>query len=116
MDEAASSDLVRIKTPWVLDSIDWNDKLIRKAVVWLCQQVKKPVLKLTNHDYMEHGMGDIITEYGSAYQVNIKVFNDLQHTITGWPGGKTKTDDSHRPEIAEQAQNRVLNFSTHPYD
>ncbi len=88
LDEAASSELVRIKTPWTLDSIDWNDTLIRKAVVWLCQTLKKPVLKLTNHDYMEHGMGDIITEYGSAYQVNIKVFNYLQHTITGWPGGK----------------------------
>ncbi len=72
LDDASSSALTRIKTPWLLESIDWSDTLIRKAVVWLCQTVKKPILKLTNHDYMEHGMGDIITEYGSAYQVNIK--------------------------------------------
>ena len=116
LDEAASSELVRIKTPWVLDSIDWNDRLIRKAVVWLCQQVKKPVLKLTNHDYMEHGMGDIITEHGSAYQVNIKVFNDLQHTITGWPGGKPKADDSHRPERANPFPKKAIIFSPHPDD
>ena len=116
LDEAASSELVRIKTPWILDSIDWNDKLIRKAVVWLCQKIKKPVLKLTNHDYMEHGMGDIITEFGSAYQVNIKVFNDLQHTITGWPGGKPNADDSHRPERAKPFPKRAIIFSPHPDD
>jgi glucosamine-6-phosphate deaminase len=116
LDEAASSELVRIKTPWVLDSIDWNETLIRKAVVWLCQTIKKPVLKLTNHDYMEHGMGDIITEFGSAYQVNIKVFNFLQHTITGWPGGKPNADDTHRPERATPFPKRVVIFSPHPDD
>jgi glucosamine-6-phosphate deaminase len=116
LDEAASSELVRIKTPWILDSIEWNDTLIRKAVVWLCQTLKKPVLKLTNHDYMEHGMGDIITEYGSAYQVNIKVFNYLQHTITGWPGGKPNADDTYRPERATPFPKRVIIFSPHPDD
>ncbi len=116
LDEAASSELVRIKTPWVLDSIDWTDKLIRKSVVWLCQKVKKPVLKLTNHDYMEHGMGDIITEYGSAYKVNIKVFNYLQHTITGWPGGKPNADDSNRPERAKPFPKKAIIFSPHPDD
>lgn len=116
LDEAASSELVRIKTPWLLDSVEWSDKLIRKAVVWLCQEVTKPVLKLTNHDYMEHGMGDIITEYGSAYKVNIKVFNDLQHTITGWPGGKPNADDSHRPEREKPFPKRVVIFSPHPDD
>ena len=116
LDEAASSELVRIKTPWLLDSVEWDDRLIRKAVVWLCQKVKKPVLKLTNHDYMENGMSDIITEHGSAYQVNIKVFNDLQHTITGWPGGKPNADDSHRPERAKPFPKRVIIFSPHPDD
>jgi glucosamine-6-phosphate deaminase len=116
LDDAASSELVRIKTPWTLVSIDWNETLIRKAVVWLCQTVKKPVLKLTNHDYMEHGMGDIITEFGSAYQVNIKVFNYLQHTITGWPGGKPNADDAHRPERAAPFPKRAIIFSPHPDD
>jgi len=116
LDDAASSELVRIKTPWTLDSVDWNDTLIRKAVVWLCQQVNKPVLKLTNHDYMEHGMGDVITEFGSAYQVNIKVFNYLQQTITGWPGGKPNADDAHRPERAKPFPKRAVIFSPHPDD
>lgn len=116
LDDAASSELTRIKTPWVLDSVEWNDRLIRKAVVWLCQKVQKPVLKLTNNDYMEHGMGDIVTEYGSAYKVNIKVFNDLQHTITGWPGGKPNADDTNRPERAKPFPKRVVLFSPHPDD
>lgn len=116
LDEAASSKLTRIKTPWLIDSVDWNDTLIQKAVVWLGLHLQKPVLKLTNLDYMEHGMGDIITEYGSAYQVNIKIFNALQHTITGWPGGKPNADDSHRPERAKPFPKRVIIFSPHPDD
>src|SRR5690606_8795696 len=96
LDEAAASELVRVTTPWLLESIEWTPKLIRKAVVWLCQTISKPVLKLTNNDYMEHGMADIITEFGSAYQVNIRIFNELQHTITGWPGGKPNADDTYR--------------------
>lgn len=116
LDGAAASELVRFKTPWLLDSIGWNDRMIRKAVVWLCQQVNKPVLKLTNNDYMEHGMADVVTEYGSAYQVNIKVFNELQHTITGWPGGKPNADDTHRPERAAPFPKRAVLFSPHPDD
>jgi glucosamine-6-phosphate deaminase len=116
LDDAASSELARKKTPWILDSITWDEKLIRKAVVWLCQKIDKPVLKLTNLDYMEHGMGDIITEFGSAYKVNIKVFNYLQHTITGWPGGKPNADDSNRPERATPFTKRAIIFSPHPDD
>jgi glucosamine-6-phosphate deaminase len=116
VDEASASELRRIKTPWLLDTVEWNETLIRKAVVWLCLKINKPILKLTNIDYMEHGMGDIITEYGSAYQVNIKVFNELQHTITGWPGGKPKADDSHRPERAKPFPKRAVIFSPHPDD
>jgi glucosamine-6-phosphate deaminase len=116
LDDASSSNLTSIKTPWLIDSCEWNNTLIRKAVVWLCQYLKKPILKLTNHDYAEHGMGDIITEFGSAYQVNIKVFNHLQHTITGWPGGKPDADDSHRPERAKPFPKKAIIFSPHPDD
>jgi glucosamine-6-phosphate deaminase len=117
LDDSASSQLMRVKTPWLLDSVeDWNDRMIRKAVVWLCQRLKKPILKLTNNDYAENGMGDIVTEFGSAYQANIKVFNELQHTITGWPGGKPKADDSNRPERAKPFPKRVIIFSPHPDD
>ncbi len=116
LDDAASSELVRRKTPWILETIDWNDTLIRKAVVWLSFKLKKPVLKLTNNDYMEHGMSDVITEFGSAYKVNIKVFNHLQQTITGWPGGKPNADDSRRPERAQPFPKRAIIFSPHPDD
>ena len=117
LDEAASSELTKVKTPWLLDSLEhWNDKQIRKAVVWLCQKLGKPILKLTNNDYSEHGMGDIVTSFGSAYQVNIRIFNELQHTITGWPGGKPKADDSNRPERAKPFPKRVIIFSPHPDD
>ena len=117
VDEASSSELKRIKTPWLLDGVEkWDNKLIKKAVVWLCQHLNKPVLKLTNNDYMEHGMSDILTEYESAYQVNIKIFNELQHTITGWPGGKPKEDDKYRPERAKPFPKRSIIFSPHPDD
>lgn len=117
LDEASSSELTRIKTPWLIGHVDkWTDKLVRKAVVWLSLKTGKAILKLTNNDYMEHGMADILTEYGSAYQVNIRIFNELQHTITGWPGGKPNADDTHRPERAKPFPKRVVIFSPHPDD
>lgn len=116
LDDAAASQLTAVKTPWLVDSCEWTDQLMRKAVVWLCQTLNKPILKLTNHDYMEHGMADIITEYGSAYQVNIRIFNELQHTITGWPGGKPNAEDTHRPERAKPFPKKAIIFSPHPDD
>lgn len=116
LDEASAAELTRRKTPWVLTSCDWDDNLIRKGVVWLCQKVEKPVLKLTDEDYNEHGMGDLLTQFGPAYDINIKVFNQLQHTITGWPGGKPEADDSNRPERAKPFPKRVVVFSPHPDD
>ncbi len=116
LDEASAEKLTRKKTPWVLTSCEWDDKLIRKGVVWLCQKTDKPVLKLTDEDYNEHGMGDLLTQYGPAYDINIRVFNELQHTITGWPGGKPNADDSNRPERAKPFPKRSLVFSPHPDD
>ncbi len=116
LDEASAEKLTRINTPWLLTSCDWEDKLIRKAVVWLCQKTDKPILKLTDENYNENGMGDLITLRGPAYNINIKVFNELQHTITGWPGGKPKEDDRYRPERAKPFPKRSLIFSPHPDD
>ncbi|MEM8523466.1 MAG: glucosamine-6-phosphate deaminase [Bacteroidota bacterium] len=116
LDEAASAKLTRIETPWSLGDIAWTDELVRKAVIWLSQKVDKPILKLTNRDYMDNGMGDVVTKYDDAYYVNIDIFNKLQHTITGWPGGKPDADDSNRPERAEPAKKRVIIFSPHPDD
>ncbi len=116
IDEAASAELTRKKSPWTLGNIEWDPQLIKRAVIWLSQKVEKPVLKLTNRDYMDNGMGDVITEYDTAYNINIEVFNHLQHTITGWPGGKPNADDTNRPERAEPAHKRVVIFSPHPDD
>ena len=112
----AASALTRISTPWVVTSCEWDDQLIRRAVVWLCQQTGKPILKLTNKDYNDYGLNELITRFESAYNCNIKVFNDLQHTITGWPGGKPNADDSNRPERAKPYPKDVLIFSPHPDD
>ena len=112
----ASSRLTRISYPWKVTSCEWNDHLIRRAIVWLCELTGKPILKLTNKDYNDYGLSELVALYGSAYNVNIKIFNDLQHTITGWPGGKPKADDTHRPERMSPYPKRVLIFSPHPDD
>ena len=116
VDLSAAAHLTRIQRPWLVTNCEWNDKLIRSAIVWLCQTLDKPILKLTNKDYNENGLGELLALYGSAYNVNIKVFNDLQHTITGWPGGKPNADDTYRPERATPYPKRVIIFSPHPDD
>ena len=116
MDEDASSELTRVKTPWLVKSCVWNDDLKLKAVTWLSNLLDKPILKLTDKNYNDNGMSGLLTEEGTAYDLNIKMFNKLQHTITGWPGGKPFSDDSNRPERATPARKRVLIFSPHPDD
>lgn len=116
IDLSAAANLTRIQRPWLVTSCEWNDKLIRSAIVWLCQLTGKPILKLTNKDYNENGLSELLALFGSAYNVNIKIFNDLQHTITGWPGGKPNADDTHRPERAKPFPKRVIVFSPHPDD
>ena len=116
VDLPAAEDLTRISQPWLVTSCEWNDKLIRRAIVWLCQMTGKPILKLTDKDYNDFGLGELLALYGSAYNVNIKIFNDLQHTITGWPGGKPNADDTYRPERANPYPKRVIVFSPHPDD
>ena len=112
----AASSLTRISHPWLVTNCDWDNKLIRRAIAWLCMVTKKPILKLTNKDYSEHGLGELLALYGSAYNVNIKIFNDIQHTITGWPGGKPNADDTNRPERANPFPKKVIVFSPHPDD
>jgi len=116
IDLAAGSRLTRIVRPWLVTSCKWDDKLVRSALVWLCQKTGKPILKLTNKDYNENGLSELLALYGSAYNANIKIFNDLQHTITGWPGGKPDADDTYRPERAKPFPKRVIVFSPHPDD
>ncbi len=116
VDEMAASLLTRVISPWLVGPCNWTKKFIRKAVVWLCQEVHKPILKLTQKDYLEHSLGELLDKFGPFYKLNIDVFNDLQHTITGWPGGKPNADDSLRPVSALPFPKTVLIFSPHPDD
>jgi glucosamine-6-phosphate deaminase len=114
VDESASTALTRIKIPWLVGPVEWSDKSIRKAVLWLSDSAKKPILKLQDSDYNEFGLGELLTEVGPAYDLNIRIFNQTQHTITGWPGGKPDADDSSRPERAKPFPKRVLVLAPEP--
>jgi glucosamine-6-phosphate deaminase len=116
LDEDAASELTRFNTPWLVKDCNWDDALIKKAVIWLSTETGKPILKLTDEDYNNNGMAQLVTERGPVYDININVFNQLQHSITGWPGGKPNADDSQRPERAEPARKRSIIFSPHPDD
>ncbi len=116
LDQEAAANLTRIKTPWLVTSCDWDIKLKLKAVVWLSNLLKRPILKLTDKDYNNNGMSELLMQEGTAYDLNIKMFNKLQNTITGWPGGKPNADDTKRPERAEPSKKRVLILSPHPDD
>ncbi len=116
IDHAAASALTRVKTPWLVTECDWNENLIKRATIWLSEELDKAVLKLTNEDYNEYGMGNLIAEIGSAEHINLRVFNQLQRTITGWPGGKPNADDSQRPERKDPYPKTSLIFSPHPDD
>ena len=115
-DQAAACLLTRSVAPWMVGPCDWTPKLVRKAVVWLCLRLDKPILKLTEQDYLENSLGELLELYGPYDKINIDVFNELQHTITGWPGGKPAADDSTRPVPALPYPKTVLIFSPHPDD
>lgn len=116
LDEGASSELTRVKTPWLVTACKWTENLKLKAVVWLSELTQQSILKLTDKDYNDNGMSELLIEEGTAYALNIKMFNKMQHTITGWPGGKPKADDTYRPERATPEKKRVIIFSPHPDD
>ena len=116
VDETSGSLLTRVVAPWLVGPCEWTPKFIRKAVVWLCQTVHKPILKLTMQDYLENSLGELLDLYGPFDKINIDVFNDLQHTISGWPGGKPNADDTTRPVKSKPFPKTVLIFSPHPDD
>jgi glucosamine-6-phosphate deaminase len=116
LDIDAASYLTRFDTPWLVKDCIWEKELKRKAVIWLAGKVNKPILKLTEDDYNTHGMAQLAVAQGPVYNINIDIFNQVQHTITGWPGGKPNADDSQRPERAEPKIKRSIIFSPHPDD
>jgi glucosamine-6-phosphate deaminase len=119
LDAAAAAELTRLRSPWLLGNVTWDAAMIRKAGIWLARTLKKPLLKLTDEDYNEHGLQDLLAAHGSAYDINIDVFRAMQETITGWPGGKP--DEAKRPGDIDRPTDsvfpkRVLIFSPHPDD
>ncbi|MFK5878652.1 MAG: glucosamine-6-phosphate deaminase [Flavobacteriaceae bacterium] len=116
LNEEAAEELTRVKTPWLVGPCLWDEELSSKAIVWLCGLTNKSILRLTDKDYNDNGMSNLLVEGGSAYDLNINMFNKLQHTITGWPGGKPNADDTSRPERSTPEKKRVIIFSPHPDD
>ena len=116
IDTGASRELTRFKLPWLVGPVNWNPRETQRAVCWQSTKMKHPVLKLVDEDYNENGLSDLLSEQGPAYQLNIRIFNRLQHTISGWPGGKPSADDTLRPERATPYPKRCLVFSPEPQD
>ena len=121
LDDSAAAELARCKTPWLLGAVEWDNSMIRRAVIWLARHLEKPILKLTDEDYNENGLQDLLAGHGSgsAYDINLDIFRAMTETITGWPGGKPedrkRPGDIRRPHD-EVFPKRVLVFSPHPDD
>lgn len=116
VDKAAAAELTRNKSPWLTGDIDWTPVMIKKAVVNIALKANKPVLSLTNNDYNEFGLGDLLVEKGDAYEINLQVYYMLRDSITGWPGGKPNAVMPNHPERSEPYPKRVVIFSPHPDD
>src|SRR5581483_6986526 len=129
LDQVAASLLTRYRTPWLIGPLEdqglaWDERMTRRAIIWLSQQRRKAVLKLTDDDYNESGLQDLLRVHGSAYEANLVGFYQMQHTITGWPGGRDPRrqrpgDAPPRPLRAPSASvfpKRILVLSPHPDD
>jgi glucosamine-6-phosphate deaminase len=116
VDEAAAAELTRNKSPWLTGDCDWTPKMIKKAVVNMALKLKKPVLSLTNSDYNEYGLSDLLVEKGDAYEINLQVYYMLRDSITGWPGGKPNVNLPTHPERSSPYPKKVIIFSPHPDD
>lgn len=116
VDEASSQELTRFKAPWLTGQIAWSEKTIRKAVCSMAKEHKKPLLMLTREDYFDTGLSDLLDKHGPVSELNLRVFNGLRDTITGWPAGKPTEDVPRHPERRYPTSKRVIIFSPHPDD
>ena len=129
LDEAAAGQLTRLQTPWLVGPLPemglaWSESMLKRAVTWLALKLGKAILKLTDEDYNSHSLQELLSEYGNAYEINLRVFRELQNTITGWPGGKPPGDDAQpvsqprtlRSPSASVFPKRILIFAPHPDD
>lgn len=116
IDEAAATELTRIKSPWLTGDCEWTPQMIKRAVVHMALKVNKSVLSLTSNDYLENGLSDLLVEKGDAYEINLQVFYLLRDSITGWPGGKPGAQIPAHPERSDPHPKRCVIFSPHPDD
>ena len=116
LDEQAASELTRFKSPWLTGEIEWTPKMTKRAVVNMALKLGKPILSLTNNDYNEFGLSDLLVEKGDAYEINLEVYYLVRDTITGWPGGKPNAVLPNHPERSTPYPKRVVIFSPHPDD
>ena len=116
IDETCAAELTRFKSPWLTGECEWTDLMMKRAVVNLSLKLNKPVLSLTNVDYNDNGLNDLLVEKGDAYETNLQVFYLLRDSITGWPGGKPGAQSHKHPERSEPFPKRSVIFSPHPDD
>ncbi|HMU09726.1 MAG TPA: glucosamine-6-phosphate deaminase [Ferruginibacter sp.] len=116
IDETCASELTRFKSPWLTGECEWTDDMMKRAVVNLALKLNKPVLSLTNNDYNDNGLSDLLVEKGDAYEINLQVFYLLRDSITGWPGGKPTDKRTSHPERHEPFPKKAVIFSPHPDD
>lgn len=116
LDESAATDLTRFKFPWLTGECEWTPQIIKRAVTHMALKLEKPVLSLSNHDYNDFGLSDLLVEKGEAYKINLEVYYMLRDSITGWPGGKPDNERANHPERTKPFPKRSLIFSPHPDD
>jgi len=116
LDEFAASELTRFKSPWLTGECEWTPQIIKSALIDMALQLNKPILSLTNHDYNEFGLSDLLVEKGDSYEINLEVYYMLRDSITGWPGGKPDVTIPNHPERSTPFPKKVLIFSPHPDD
>jgi len=116
VDETCSAELTRFKSPWLTGDCEWTDMMMKRAVVNLALKLQKPVLSLTNIDYNDNGLSDLLVEKGDAYEINLQTFYLLRDSITGWPGGKPTEQRTNHPERTEPFPKKAVLFSPHPDD
>jgi glucosamine-6-phosphate deaminase len=116
LDELAASELTRFRSPWLTGDCEWTPQIMRKAVVGMALKLEKPILSLTNSDYNDNGLSDLLVEKGDAYEINLQVFYMMRDSITGWPGGKPEGINPSHIERPKPFPKRSLIFSPHPDD
>lgn len=102
LDKAAANELTGVATPWVLSNVTWDDQLIKRAVLWLCEQTGQALLKLDDEHFRNHNLHRLLRHHGPASRLAHRVFRWMMDTIEYHPAGKDRK--------------RVLCFSPHPDD